>query len=42
MMTNDDARSPRTDIHLEEIRALAQRFSPDEFEARIRNQFEEG
>jgi hypothetical protein len=41
-MTNDDTRSPPTDLHLAEIRALAQRFEPDELEACIRDQLEEG
>lgn len=40
--TNDDARSPQPDIHLAEIRALAQRFRPDEIKACIREQLEEG
>lgn len=42
MTTNDEARSPHPDIHLAEIRALAQRFSPDELEACIREQLAEG
>lgn len=42
MTTNDDARSPHPDIHLAVIRALAQRFGPDELEACIREQLEEG
>ena len=41
-MTNDDTRSPPTDLHLAEIRALAQRFRPEELEACIRDQLEEG
>jgi hypothetical protein len=41
-MTTDDTRSPHPDLHLAEIRALAQRFSPDELEACIRDQLEEG
>lgn len=40
--TNDDNRSPHPDIHLAEIRALARRFSPDELEACIRDQLDEG
>lgn len=40
--TNDDARSPHADLHLAEVRALAQRFGPDELEACIRDQLEEG
>ena len=41
-MKNDDARSPHPDIHLAEIRALAQRISPDELEACTRHQLAEG
>lgn len=41
-MTNDDAEPPHPDLHLAEIRALAQRFHPDELEACIRDQLEEG
>jgi hypothetical protein len=41
-MTNDDNRSPHPDLHLAEIRALAQRFSPDELEACIGDQFQKG
>lgn len=41
-MMNDDTRSLHPGIHLAEIRALAQRFSPDELEACIRDQLEEG
>ncbi|MBI3345017.1 MAG: hypothetical protein HY028_09230 [Gammaproteobacteria bacterium] len=41
-MTTDDTRSPHPDLHLAEIRALAQRFSPDEIEACIREQLDEG
>lgn len=41
-MTNEEIRSPRPDFHLAEIRALAQRFSPEELEACIRDQLEAG
>jgi hypothetical protein len=41
-MTNDDTRSPHPDLHLAEIRALAQRFSPDELEACIDDQLQKG
>ena len=41
-MRNDDARSPHPDIHLAEIRVLAQRFRPQELEACIRDQLEAG
>lgn len=41
-MTNNDTRSPHPDLHLAEIRTLAQRFSPEELEACIRDQIEEG
>lgn len=41
-MTTDDTRSLHPDLHLAEIRALAQRFSPDELEACIRDQLEKG
>ena len=41
-MMNDDSRSPHPDLHLAEIRALAQRFSPEELEACIREQLNEG
>lgn len=41
-MMNDDSPSPHPDLHLAEIRALAQRFSPDELEACIREQLDKG
>ncbi len=39
---NDDSPLPHSYLHLAEIRALAQRFSPDELEACIREQLDEG
>lgn len=41
-MANDDASSPPADLHPAEIRALAQRFNPDECEICMREQLEEG
>ncbi len=41
-MTNEEIGSPHPDFHLAEIRALAQRFRPDELDTCIRDQIEEG
>jgi hypothetical protein len=41
-MTNGDTRTPHPDLHLAEIRALAQRFNPEELEACISDQIQKG
>jgi len=41
-MTNDDTPLPHPDLHLAEIRVLAQRFRPDELEACISDQLRTG
>lgn len=41
-MTNDDTRLPHPDLHLAEIRTLAQRFSPEELEACLNDQIQKG
>ncbi len=41
-MTNDDTRSPHPDLHLAEIRTLAQRYSPEALEACISDQIQKG
>jgi len=41
-VTNEATPSPHPDLHLAEVRALAQRFGPEELEACIRDQLKEG